>query len=244
MFCLDKKSVGAWNNIYGVSNDPVKQKIMFPLLVDKEDVHNKVVMDAGCGNGALTAWLLKHSPKHVVGLDKSRAFLGFARKNIASENVNFVCGSLLSKKNFEKNSFDAIYAVGVLDEIKNIAKALSNFHWALKKGGKFDFFVPHPSFALALYLFEKYSGSKNQKILGVQNYFKPFKATYNTSLARVPRPYFHHKTSEYLNALIFAGFKIEQVCEPQITKEIAEKYPAYREYIDIPRILIVKTCKE
>lgn len=241
---MDDSVAKKWNEVYGLTKDPVRECILFPLMIKKENVADKTILDAGCGNGSLILKLLEHSPKEILGIDKSEEFLRFAKQKIKDKRVAFLHGDICDKKNFKENKFDTVYTVGVLDKVEDIKTVTDNFHFCLKKGGKLIIYTVHPSYILAMYLFEKYTGKKNKKIIGVRGYFEKFKAKYRLTLAQVDTLHVHHTIENYINTLISAGFKITNFIEPRIPKEMIKKYPKYEKETNIPKLLIIEAVKE
>lgn len=78
------------------------------------------VLDAGCGNGRLGAWLLAQSGSSVryVGLDASPALLAEARRRLPAD-VRLVCGDLLAGGLAARlgDGFDAVALFGVLHHV-------------------------------------------------------------------------------------------------------------------------------
>ena len=67
--------------------------------------------DFGCGTGGLVAELRKRYPTwFVVGLDRSKAALEFARQNYG---FDFICGDV-QQPPFKAALFDVIFAVDVM----------------------------------------------------------------------------------------------------------------------------------
>jgi len=77
---------------------------------------NDVVLDIGCGNGALTYDLAKKAKK-VVGIDIEEKNIKFANKNYKRENLKFIIGDSIKYK-FDRK-FDVIILSNVLEHIEN-----------------------------------------------------------------------------------------------------------------------------
>ena len=80
--------------------------------INKEDV----VLDIGCGNGALTYDLAKKA-KEVIGIDIEEKNIKFANKNYERENLKFTIGDS-TKYKFNKK-FDVVILSNVLEHIEN-----------------------------------------------------------------------------------------------------------------------------
>lgn len=85
------------------------------------------VLDAGCGNGALTADLAKHC-RSVVGIDISPENIEQARKRTKAE---FICGDI-TKYSFDR-SFDAMVFSNVLEHIEGRVDFLKSLRRLSKK---------------------------------------------------------------------------------------------------------------
>jgi SAM-dependent methyltransferase len=97
--------------------------------------------EIGCGTGALTeAILRKYDPVHVLAMDKSKAYLDFARLKNKSGNVSFL-ESDLNAVDLADAEFDHITSGLVLNFIPQPEIALGKVMKNLKKGGRFSAFV-------------------------------------------------------------------------------------------------------
>jgi len=79
------------------------------LLQDK--IHNKTVLDMGCGHGAFTIQMAKHC-KSIVGADNSVELLKIAEKlkdKMILSNVNFVYASTKEEMTLKEETFDLVY---------------------------------------------------------------------------------------------------------------------------------------
>lgn len=98
------------------------------------DLSGKDVLDAGCGDGYFTSLVLKKDPHSVVGVDYSHRAISFAR--LLVPHATFFVEDLATLS-FEKDSFDIIFLIEVLEHISRekraeIAKELAR---VLRPGG-------------------------------------------------------------------------------------------------------------
>jgi 2-polyprenyl-3-methyl-5-hydroxy-6-metoxy-1,4-benzoquinol methylase len=80
--------------------------------IDKDDV----VLDVGCGSGALSYDDAKKAKK-VVGIDLNEKNISFAKQRYSEENIEYICGDAL--KDLPNEKFDVIIMSNVLEHIKN-----------------------------------------------------------------------------------------------------------------------------
>lgn len=93
----------------------------------------EVILDLGCGDGALTDRLSLLVPKgRVLGIDASLGMISTAEKHIR-DNLNFICMDI-NNMIFE-NEFDVIFSNAALHWIKDHKKLLTNAFKALKENG-------------------------------------------------------------------------------------------------------------
>jgi len=85
------------------------------FFVENVDSGN-LVLDIGCGNGALTYDLAKKARK-VIGIDLSPENIRFAKRRYSAPNIDYLVGDAIGYK-FEQK-FNVIILSNVLEHIKN-----------------------------------------------------------------------------------------------------------------------------
>lgn len=99
-----------------------------------EDFKNKKVLDAGCGMGRNSFWVLKYGAKEVVAFDYNRKSVEAARKNLSSFSNGRV--EFRSIYNIDwQDEFDIAFCIGVIHHLKNPDLAIKNLIRAVKPGG-------------------------------------------------------------------------------------------------------------
>lgn len=102
-----------------------------------KDYKNKLVLDAGCGNGGYAKIIAKFAKK-VVAIDKYS--IEAARQNLKKcQNVEVIEADIETFKSREK--YDAIFCVGVLHHLDNPEKGFYNLLEKLKKRGFINIWV-------------------------------------------------------------------------------------------------------
>jgi len=105
------------------------------FFVDNVD-ENDVVLDIGCGNGALSYDVAKKAKK-VVGIDLNEKNISAAKERYSKENIEYICGNAL--KDLPGEEFDVIIMSNVLEHIENRVEFLGMLR---EKAAKFLIRVP------------------------------------------------------------------------------------------------------
>jgi SAM-dependent methyltransferase len=104
----------------------------------------KRILDAGCGNGRVTALINKYSDSgktEIIGIDLVKSAINTAKKNLGNkDNVKFIRKNLLSSLK-DLGKFDFIYCQEVLHHTNNPEKAFKNLCSLLNKGGEIAIYV-------------------------------------------------------------------------------------------------------
>ncbi len=99
----------------------------------------KKVLDAGSGIGIYSFWLSKKFKDSVVdGWEIDKTKLEFSKrfaKELNIKNINFIYGDVTKSSLRNKNIYDLIVNIDVLEHIDNFEDVLKNFHKLLSKGG-------------------------------------------------------------------------------------------------------------
>lgn len=90
------------------------------------------VLDAGCGMGGPAAWLRQKRRCATVGVDLMEANVRAGRQLFADASSIVASTSALP---FADDSFDAAWAIGVIEMIEDKARALAEAARVLKSGG-------------------------------------------------------------------------------------------------------------
>ena len=116
-----------------------KEEFLHSLAVEREELCAALILDAGCGNGRLTASLATFGAE-IVGIDLSagieRAQSGKRRYAGEREHfVHFVQGNVM-KLPVMPGRFDIIHSSGVLHHTPSVERAFAGFSPAVRPGGR------------------------------------------------------------------------------------------------------------
>ena len=106
-----------------------------PRLVDFNGFQDRQVLEIGCGVGIDLSRFARGGAQ-VTGIDLADTSIELARKNFTSQNLE---GSLIrgngEELEFADNSFDCVYAHGVIQYTADAARMIAEIHRVLKPGG-------------------------------------------------------------------------------------------------------------
>jgi SAM-dependent methyltransferase len=195
-------------------------------------VRGKRVLDAGCGPGVYSEWLLAHGAE-VVAVDASPKMVELARRRLGG--ASDVRQADLSKPLtfLDDSSFDIVLSPLTMEYIEDWYSTFREFHRVLCQGGHFILSVTHPFFD---YTYFKSNNYFETELVGSE--WRGF----NT--VRVHMPSFRRSLEATINPIIEAGFRLERILEPKPTEEFKEADPKnYKELLEQPSFLCIRARK-
>ena len=103
---------------------------------------DKTILDAGCGTGYGTNYLLeKGLGARVQGVDISSAAIHYCRRHYRNPRLNFKAGNLLDLE-FGDTKFDLVFASNVLEHVPNVDNVLDRLTFTLSENGTMLIAVP------------------------------------------------------------------------------------------------------
>lgn len=214
---IGKKYLFGQKNFYSTNKDEAIVK-MLELM---GNLHNKTILDVGCGGGKDILVYEKLGVKNVYGLDASAIMVKEAKK-LVKKPENIYLGDM-SKNVFKKNFFDIIVGRFSLHYLKNFKTVYSEFNRLLKKDGFIVLAVAHPLRDFILKKNKKYYSQEKIKIKVYEN---------QTSL------YFPtHTFSDYFSKDFFNHFQIVDFYEQKKMKK--RKFG-----LEVPSFFIYKAIKK
>lgn len=119
--------------------DQRRDEFLDAMQLTAEELDGKLVLDAGCGNGRLTASVTRYGAE-VIGMDLSRSVVRAhkMRAEYAGDNapyLHFVQGNVMEPP-FAPNTFDHEHTSGVLHHTPSTEQSLDSFLTLVKPGGR------------------------------------------------------------------------------------------------------------
>lgn len=191
-----------------VEADAYNAHIEFPATTDLiPEVDGERVLDAGCGSGRYTEWLLDRGAE-VVGVDASDAMLTEAAERVGDRATLRQVDLETPLAFAEDDAFDGVVSSLVLTYVADWRDPLAEFSRILRDGGFLVVSTAHPIDEFPLDDDESY-----------------FETEARTADWTVDVPYYRRPLAEMLNPLLDAGFRLDTVVEPQPTDAFAEQRP-------------------
>ena len=225
-----------YDGLVGAKGHKFHQKYAIPTVMNMLAVkRHDIVLDIGCGQGALAPAVAKIGAKYV-GVDSSPQMIQAAIQRHRKEGRFYVgdAGELnrvdgLHDKNFSK----AVFLLSIQD-MKELEKVVEQAANKLKPGGTLVLFMLHPAFRIP-----RQSGwgeDKKRKIVyrRVDRYLSENAIPLDTKIG-IKSHFYHRPLQRYFAELFKNGFEIKDF------REIAEEKRGYDEFPTFLAIRAVKT---
>ena len=234
----NSEAITAWSNApreiveqFGEEGDIARQYLLNPALFSLlGDVRGKHILDAGCGQGYLSRLLAKRGAI-VTGVEPATSMYDYAVQQEQAEHLGITyLQQDLSLINSFQQCFDFVIANMVFMDIPAYETAIHNCIAALKQHGRLIFSILHPCFD------EPQAGWDARGYAEVREYFQ------ERALPQTFGYFFHRTVSSYLNLVIREGCSIQQLMEPQLDIETAQRI-GHERNVHVPDFLVVDAMK-
>lgn len=229
------------------ANNLFEKPALFALL---PDLHDKCVLDLGCGYGENCLKYAGMGARKVIGLDISEKMLEIAKtensapkieyKNMPMEDIS------LEKLLPAGEKFDLVVSSLALHYVEDYAGLVKKIYALLKDGGYFIFSQENPINTCFT------TGSRwtmdengNKLFANLSNYSVDGKRESKWFVEGIQK--YHRTFSTVINTLIDNNFKLVKLVEPYPTDEMVKANPGkYGSHLDLrhkPDFLLVKAVK-
>jgi len=218
------------------------------------DLSGKTVLDAGCGEGHNTRMFARRGAR-ITGVDLSAKMIEFARAEELREplGIRYERASFTDLANFNTNSFDAVISTMALMDGPDFPAAMREIARVIRPGGTLAYSILHPCFATKGYGWLRDDSGRAIKFT-VADYFNDEAWIDHWKFGHAPNteqveefaiPRFDRKLSDYINPVIVAGLRLEEIREPRAPESACALYPeAFRKFRDhIALFLYVRASK-
>jgi ubiquinone/menaquinone biosynthesis C-methylase UbiE len=196
-----------------------------------DEVAGKRILDAGCGPGVYTQWLLERGAQ-VVAFDANAKMLAYARKRTADRATFFQANMEEPLSFIDTDSIDGIVSALAITYVRDHKTLFAEFNRVLHSRGWLVISTEHPFFSYGYFKVPNYF--KTKKVSSIWKGFgKP---------VRVPS--YHHSLGSICEALSGNGYTIERIIEPKPTgrfRKVNQK--EYQKLMRFPLFICIRARK-
>ena len=175
------------------------------------DVAGRRVLDAGCGPGAYSDWLVERGAE-VYAFDASPRMVVLASERLG-EAVDLRLHDLRDPLPWPDAFFDVVLSPLVLDYVEDWRPVFGEFHRVLGEGGVLVFSVEHPFTKTVWHKAEDYFMTERGEM------------TWTGFGVDVVVPSYRRPLEAMIEPLHGAGFLVERILEPRPTEEYRRADP-------------------
>jgi ubiquinone/menaquinone biosynthesis C-methylase UbiE len=204
------------------------------MLAFVGDFDGMNVLDAGCGEGYQTRILARRAAR-MTGVDLSPAMIELARdeERRAPLGIRYEVASYCAMPMFADESFDAAVSFMALMDGPDFPAAMSEIRRVLRPGAALAFSILHPCFATRGFNWIRDETGREIALTQAEYFndqpwlerWKFSKAPDASQVEDFALPRFDRTLSQYLNAVIAAGFVLGEINEPRPSVEACREHP-------------------
>ncbi len=207
---MKNETIKKWNkaaDAYAAMQEESEFALINKKIVTErfQNLHNKNVLDLGCGYGWYTDFFCSIDAK-VIGCDGSEKMIKLARKKYPE--CNFECIDIEKTLPYDSNSFDLVFCNQVIMDISNFQALFKEVFRITKAEGMFYFSIVHPAFYDCDWGKDE-NGFRNAKIM--TRYLSEYSFD-NDFWGKTT--HYHRTISKYINTAIDEGFQLIHLEEP------------------------------
>ena len=249
------ENADVWTALSRAGHDVYRDAFNTPAFLEMlPDVAGQRGIDIGCGEGTNTRSVAALGAR-MSAIDVSPRFIRHAAhtERESPAGIGYAVASAL-KLPFADETFAFATAFMSLMDVPDHARALREAHRVIEPGGFLQFSISHPCFDTPHRVNRRDDGGRTFAI-EVGDYFRPMDGEIQEWIfsnappeARATvRPFrvarFNRTLSEWLNAVVDAGFEIERTAEPRPTRDALERWPAVRDATVVAYFLHLRARK-
>ncbi len=206
-------------------------------------IDGKNVLDIGCGSGHSLLYMSEQGARDLWGVDLSDNQVERAHETLAGLDAQLYCAAMEEDIGLPEAYFDIVYSVYAIGWTVDLDRIFALIYSYLRPGGTFIFSWDHPLYAHLKSESGQLSLDGSYQEEGSVHYAH-FKG--EDAPMTIPK----RKFSTYLNALVKAGFSIEQVVEPdvpadmkEVQADVSDRYYSLYKAQKFPTSFIIKARK-
>jgi SAM-dependent methyltransferase len=209
-----------------------------PVLEACGSVEDLKILDCGCGEGRFCRMLVERRARYVLGLDLCEPMIE-AAKELKSEREEYRVADVQDLGFLENETFPLVVSYLNQCDLPDFNANNREVFRVLRKGGRFIVANLHPMRSAVGGWHRTPDGKKQHVIL--DNYFDEEERHWKMMGVEVTN--FHRSLSTYTRGFLEAGFSIEGIIEPTITRKDLRFYPELDDELRVPNFIIYKLRK-
>jgi SAM-dependent methyltransferase len=212
--------------------DPYCADFEFPAMKDLlPNVEGQHVLDAGCGRGRYTEWLLDEGAD-VTAVDASEEMVAETRRRVG-DRADVQHADITEPLAFvEDETVDGVVCGLSLHYVEDWREAFAEFARVLRPGGFLAFSAQNPV--------DEYVAFDAEDYFAVER----LEMTWSAGDDEVDVPFYRRPFAEVVNPLVETGFRIDELVEPKPEASFEEKKPeSYEKRLTYPTFLCVRASK-
>ena len=206
------------------------------------DLRGKVVLDAGCGEGHNTRMFARRGAR-ITGIDLSAKMIEFARQAERREplGIRYERASYTDAPMLCDETFDLVISTMALMDGPDFPGAMREVTRVLRPGGTLAFSILHPCFSTKGFGWTRDDAGRATKFT-VADYFNDEPWIDRWKFGHAPNteqvesfaiPRFDRLLSDYINPVVAAGLRLEEIREPRAPESACQKFPeVFRKFRD------------
>lgn len=234
---------------FNTSEDSYSYHIEWPCIRRMlPELHEKRVLDLGCGTGIFTFLFEQSGPAEMVGLDASCEMLKIAQEKAQKRHsrAQFVLGDAAHAADSVSGRFDLVFSSTTSHYIADLNALFASIRRCLSPDGTCILSVIHPVYS-AMYPIEHGGPFPTDDEWVVRYLDKRTRAyiqpwiEYNDQEENRLSTSFHYTFSDYVNAITAAGLTLREAREPLPPESWKNAFPErYESFIETPTYLIFR----
>ncbi len=203
-------------------NDCIETPILLSLI---PELHGKSILDIGCGMGQHAKQYSDMGAKSVFGIDISEKMLEYAKEHFSAGNITYRQMAFEDISALDER-FDLITSSLAFDYAEDFDKLMRDVYRLLNNNSYFVFSMSHPMATAWDGSCDRYTRTESGERLyaNVPNYMAEGKRSVKWAVDNYEL--YHRTFASIINAIVKAGFLIEQCKESNVSDEMRKQYPA------------------
>ena len=202
-------------------NDCIETPILFSML---PDLRGKTILDIGCGMGQHAKQYSDMGAKAILAIDISEKMLDYAKKHNCADNIVYQRMAMEDISAIGER-FDIVTSSLAFDYIEDFGALMQNTYLLMKDDAKLVFSMSHPMVTAWDGSCDRYTRTDSGVRLyaNVVNYCVEGLRKVNWVVDGYEC--YHRTLATLINAMIKAGFIIEECQESHISDDMRKRYP-------------------